>query len=83
MPRSRLIFSTSSSIVVHVVSDADSRDPGVMAGVSPTDSDGDFFAFFSKNRFDRALTELAAGGRSKSHYLNFWEYSRSIMARSR
>jgi hypothetical protein len=83
MPRSRLTFSTSSRIVVHVVSDADSRDPGVMAGVSPTDSDADFFAFFSKYRFERALSELAAGGGSRSQYLNFWEYSRSIMARSR
>jgi len=55
MPRSRLRFSVSSRIVVHVVRDADSNDPGVMAGVSPTDKDADFFAFFSKYFFDSAL----------------------------
>jgi hypothetical protein len=42
-------------MVVHVVRDADSNDPGVIAGVSPTDNDADFFAFFSRYFFDRAL----------------------------
>ena len=55
IPRSRLRFSVSSRMVVHVVRDADSNDPGVIAGVSPTDKDADFFAFFSKYFFDRAL----------------------------
>ena len=38
-----------------MVRDADSNDPGVIAGVSPTDNDADFFAFFSRYFFDRAL----------------------------
>ena len=55
--RSLLRFSVSSSIVVQVVSEADSSDPGVICGVSPTVNEADFLAFFSKNLFDKALQD--------------------------
>ena len=55
IPLSLLRFSVSSRIVFHVVIDADSNEPGVICGVSPTDKEGDFLAFFSRYFFDRAL----------------------------
>jgi len=56
MVRSLLRFSVSSSIVVHVVREADSKDPGVTCGLSPTVKEADFFAFFSKYLLDNALS---------------------------
>ena len=42
-------------MVVHVVREALSRDPGVICGVSPTESEADFLAFFSRYFFDKVL----------------------------
>jgi hypothetical protein len=56
MFRSLLKFSVSSRIVVHVVREADSSDPGVISGVSPTVREADFLAFFSRYFFDRTLS---------------------------
>jgi len=52
---SLLKLSVSSRIVVHVVNEADSSDPGVIWGVSPTDNAEDFLAFFSRYFLDSAL----------------------------
>ena len=57
-------------MVVHVVRDADSNDPGVTAGVSPTDNDADFFDFFSRYFFDRTLI-LAISWGSRGDTLTF------------
>jgi hypothetical protein len=47
-------------MVVQVVNEADSNDPGVICGVSPTDKEGDFLAFFSKYFFDSVLQNQLA-----------------------
>lgn len=71
-------------MVVHVVREALSRDPGVICGVSPTESEADFLAFFSRYFFDKVLRFSTCGRKlgKGMRYLSFCEYSRSMIARS-